>query len=239
MLFELVYGLCSLVIVMQHLLCTTTRNEEEARLALTVLGVLILVTHLRLQRLLLLLTLGGHDGTGVNAGGREPEEVVGLEVVHLLEESVKAVDARLVTFVDKGATAQWKNLHVLLLLDLEDALVNLLVLERLQLVVVLCKVDRLLAKVVLRAAVVRVEHGALQQQAQAGRLGDGDARRAVALADALERRAAAHDERRHADHLADLVHHEALAVHLERHPLGVADLDRAHVDLERLDVPLH
>ncbi|GJC94835.1 cell cycle control protein [Colletotrichum higginsianum] len=205
-------------------------QESRPCLTVAVLGILVLVANLRLESLRALLVFAGADPAGVNAAGRQPQKVVRLEVVHLLEEDVEPVG--------RTAVASGLNSRVLLLLDLEDALVDLLVLERLELFVVLAKVDRLLAKVVLGAAVVGVEDGPLEQQAQAGRLGDGDPRRAVALLDALERRRAADDEGGHADHLADLVHHEALAVYLERHPLGVADLDRLRVDLEGLDVAL-
>lgn len=61
-----------------------------ADLTVTVDRVLIFITKCRLEGLTSLLLLSGSDPSSLDAAGSEPQEVVGLEVVYLLEEDVEA-----------------------------------------------------------------------------------------------------------------------------------------------------
>lgn len=117
----------------------------------------------------------------------------------------------------------------------EDTIVNLTLLELINGIGMLVEVDGVFARL-MGLPVIRVEDGPFKKQTQTGSLGNGDLIGAVSLDNPLGITAAAHDHGSHGDHLADLVHHETLAMDLEAEPLGAVDDDGLFGHLEGLDV---
>ena len=132
-------------------------------------------------------------------------------------------------------TIEGENILILPLLLPKDPSINLPLLKRRHLHLILAKINLLLPKLRRRPLVIRIEDRPLQQQPQPRRLRDAEFVRAVAFGDPVDVAAAADEQRRHGNHLADLVHHEALAVDLEREPFGVVDEARGGVDDEAFD----
>ena len=85
--------------------------------------------------------------------------------------------------------------------------------------------------------VVAAKERLLEQEAEPWRLGHVDARRPERLGDERLGRRGAPDQHQEADHLADLVQHERLAVELDRDPLGAVD-DLRLRDAQPLHVPV-
>lgn len=128
-----------------------------------------------------------------------------------------------------------KDLRIRLLFLAEDPIIDLALLELVDFLLILAEIDGFLAQRGGCPLVVAVEDGPFEQQSQSRRLGDGDLRGSVRVHDALGVAPGSDEHCRHGDHLADLVHHEALAVDFEAEPLGAIDDDRVAVDLEGLD----
>jgi hypothetical protein len=129
------------------------------------------------------------------------QEVRLLEVVHVVEEPAE---------------------FALLLLLGEHSGINLFSLERLDLVVVFVKAKRFAFMLAGLHRIVGVEDRAFEHEAETGDLGDGVFGGGERVGHGLVDVAATADEQGdHADHFADLVHHETLAVDFKGQPFGL------------------
>src|SRR5262245_28134280 len=128
-------------------------------LTFTALGILVFIAQLLIHIALHLLPLRApRNLRSLHAARRQPQKVVRLKLVDLVEEHVEPNTSRISKPNSTNPSHRVGYSRVLLRLHVEDARVNLLILKRLDPLIILPKVNRLLAKRLRRLAIIVEEH---------------------------------------------------------------------------------